>query len=417
MRKILFILLLIPLFTEALTPVFTCGAECGVSGTTGGQHWQFGAAASFNTTIKRNGNRAIRLNGSAVTTNWATSGSTFTAGNITVIRGYFYATTLPTTSANLISAYQGEAGAWFNSADSKIYAGYIGANFGATGITVTTATWYLIDIKVNASTNPWTIDVSVDGVSCGQKTRAVAAASGGFLLGSDQGETTTMDVYFDDILVSQTAADYPIGAGHTLGFVPASDGSHTSTTTHTVKGTAAAPTAGGSITSATTDAFNWVNGRPIGGGATDATRLINAQTAASTEYIEVGIEQTTETTAPRAVEFLVVDQQATTAVGDMHIKVNDNGTETVVLDRTASAGVITDRYTTKQFATMPTGGAAWTLVRFKALKIRFGYSSDATPDQYWRGAMVEAEFTDETATVPGTPSDKRLASTGVGFKP
>jgi hypothetical protein len=57
------------------------------------------------------------------------------------------------------------------------------------------------------------------------------------------------------------------------------------------------------------------------------------------------------------------------------------------------AGSTSDRYVTKQYGTM-VGGGAWTLARFNALKVRFGYSGDAAPDQYWRGVMIEAEFVD-----------------------
>ncbi len=61
--------------------------------------------------------------------------------------------------------------------------------------------------------------------------------------------------------------------------------------------------------------------------------------------------------------------------------------------------MVTDRFATKQFATM-VGGGAWTLARFNALKARWGYSSDATPDVYCRGIMIEAEFI--TAFPPGS---------------
>lgn len=420
MRKILSIFLFLPLFTQALTPVFTCGFECaGVSQA--GDHWnQASGSPTYSTTTFRSGLRSVRFNPTASQYQLLNN---LLSSNVMVTRMYVKFTLLPNSDNAIHEVWDGASGTlpgvFFKSSDSKLYAGSDNGggsiSFGATGVSVTTGQWYLIDTKVNTSTNPWTVDVSVDGVACGQLTKALTGVTLTRLIIGNGAANTTSDFFIDDLIVSYTSGDFPIGAGHVVGFVPASDGTHTSTTTHTVKGTAASPSGGGSITSATTDAFNWVNARPIGGGATDATRLINAQTAASTEYVEVGIEQTTETTAPRAVEVLVVDQQATTAVGDMHIKVNDNGTETVVLDRTSVAGVITDRYTTKQFATMPTGGSAWTLVRFKALKLRFGYSTDATPDQYWRGAMVEAEFTDAAATVPGTPGDKRFSSMGVGL--
>ena len=173
-----------------------------------------------------------------------------------------------------------------------------------------------------------------------------------------------------------------------LSFVPDADGTHTATTTTIVKGTIATPV--GANVAGATDVFNWVNARPILGGATDNTRLVNQQTAGTTLYAEEDFEATTEALPPRAVEVLTADRQASTASGGFSTKLNDNGTEDVIITRSA-AGVISDRYVTKQYATM-VGGGAWTLARFNALKARFGYSGDATPDQYWRGIMIEAEF-------------------------
>ena len=44
------------------------------------------------------------------------------------------------------------------------------------------------------------------------------------------------------------------------------------------------------------------------------------------------------------------------------------------------------------------GGGAWTAARFNALKIRFGYSSDANPDIFFDCAMIEAEWEEISTT-------------------
>lgn len=298
-------------------------------------------------------------------------------------------TTLPNidTGIGLISG--NNVGAFFKQSDSNIYAGTSTANLGATGVSVTTGVTYYIDVRVNTTANPWLIDVSVNGSACGQRSTASAADTGAQSVVLGFTGAVTASAKFDDVILSTTSGDYPIGDGKVLGFVPNADGTHTATTTTIVKGTAASPTGGGNVAGAT-DVFNWVNARPIGGGATDATRLVNQQTVGTTLYAEVDFEPTTEVNAPRAVEVLTADQQASTAVGGFSTKLNDNGTEDVIITRSA-AGVVTDRFVTKQYATM-VGGGAWTLIRFNALKARFGYSGDATPDQYWRGIMIEAEF-------------------------
>ena len=366
--------------------MFCCGFECGRVAATA-PHWGAisGTGGSITTTSPLSGLRSLNLASTGGAVNVQTI-PTFGAG-IFVLRTKVRFTALPTLSTTIVGIPRAgafDAGVFLNVADSKIYAR---ADFtaGANGVAVTTGVVYTIDIKVNTTANPWVADATVNGVACSQSSGSQTAdtTAGTIILYSGQNG----DVVFDDVALSITAADYPIGPGYVQGFVPNADGTHTCTTTTIVKGTAAVPV--GANVAGNTDAFNWVNARPIGGGATDATRLINQQTAGATLYAELRFQQAL--IPPRAVEVLVVDQQATTAVGDMHIKLNDNGTENVILDRTAVAGVITDRYTTKHYATM-VGGGAWTLARFNNLRMRFGYSSDATPDQYCRGMMIEAEF-------------------------
>jgi hypothetical protein len=362
----------------AITPVFCCGFECGLTNT----HWLL-SSATFTTSSPLSGARSLLCNGQQT----AATVLDYGAG-LYVIRFRIRFDTLPTFTNSICISVFTLAGAYFNATDGKIYAGTDSVTFGATGVSVSAGIIYYIDLRIDTTVNPRLVDVSVNGTACGQASASVAAQTSAqkMRLGfSTVGPIGT----FDDFVLSTTSADYPIGDGKVLSFVPNADGTHTCTTTTIVKGTAATPV--GANVAGNTDAFNWVNARPIGGGATDATRLINQQTAGATLYAEVQFEDTVEVNPPRAVEVLVVDQQATTAVGDMHIKLNDNGTENVILDRTAVAGVITDRFTTKQYATM-VGGGTWTLARFNGLRARFGYSSDATPDQYWRGIMIEAEF-------------------------
>jgi hypothetical protein len=259
--------------------------------------------------------------------------------------------------------------------------------------------WYVVDVFINTSANPHTVKIKVDGAAGTDKTNAVAGASDTtFWFGLPNGSVTG-DVYFDDILITNSSADFPIGPGYVNHFVPTSDGTHTATTTTIVKGTIAAPTGGGNVNGAT-DVFNRVNSVPLLGGVSDNTFLVNQQTSGTTLYAEEifgpapGIS--TPTVGPRAVEVITADREGSTSTADFTVKINDNGTESTVIARGVVAGVVTDRYATKQFATAPTGGA-WNAnssgnAAFNNIRARFGYSSDAAPDQYWRGIMIEAEF-------------------------
>lgn len=378
------------------TPVFCCGMECG----TVSAHWTLtGAGVTFDTTRFNNGLRSIRCNlagaaGSALSI--SELNITIIAPSVLVMRAYIFISTAPTSSTNpiivglhSITAGVPDHGLVYDVTALNYFLGPAESASAGSTITISTGVWHRIDLRVDGTANPWLLDGQVDGVAFTQRSISRAATTfDNVRCGSSSG-TPTYDIYHDDILMSGISADYPLGDGKVLSFVPNADGTHTSTNSDIVEGTIATPV-GADITVATTDAFNWVNARPILGGATDNTRLINHRLAAVTEYAEVDFEPTAEASAPRAVEVLTVDRQAATQVGVFSTKLNDNGTENVIINRTG-AGVVTDRYVTKQYATM-VGGGAWTLARFNALKARFGYSSDATPDQYWRGIMIEAEF-------------------------
>jgi len=375
-----------------MTPSFCCGFECGKLGP----HWSAGAGTpTFDTTTVNAGTYSLRCNASgspvyAIGFGWGESGT------ISVLRAYvIFPTALPTGNSYILWKVQNvNLGLYFQFSDSKLYCRFDTTN-GASGFSVSTGQWYLIDIKFNQTGGSGTtVDAQINGSTLGQASGTGSGATSFTNLGIDG--AVTCDIYFDSFLVSATSGDYPLGSGKVLGFVPASDGTHTATSTNIVKGTTGTPV-GAAITSATSDSFNWVNARPIGGGASDNTRLINQQTLSSGQYVEHGIEQTSETSAPRAVEVVGIHRQAATQSCNSTFKVNDNGTENTVFAQSAN-GLTSDQYFTKHYGLMPADSAAWTLARFKALKLRFGYSSDATPDVYLRGWAVEAEFPVVAAT-------------------
>ena len=378
-------------------------------------HWANGANASFATSTVRNGARSLRCN---CTTATAYATRAF-SGRIHVVRFAVRFVTFPTGSTNCwvfshrAAAASDGAGVYF-SADKLYAASLVGGSTvtASDGISVVTGQWYVVDVKIDTSNNPWTVDFKVDGVAGTQHTKATAAAdTATAIFGHDLGgQTRTLDFYYDDHVYSQTSGDYPIGDGYVNHFIPTSDGTHTCTSTNIVKGTTGSPTAGPAITSSTTDAYTYVNGVPLLGGETDNTRLINQQTN-ETAYVEVkfgpasGIS--TPTVAPRAVEVISADREAGTQTGNFITRLNDNGTTGDVVNRGTVAGVTSDRYGRAHFATPPTGGS-WNAGSsgsgaFNNLKARFGYSSDANPDQYWRGIMIEAEFAPAAAAFKPTP--------------
>lgn len=395
-----------------MTPVFCCGCECGIA-STAGAHWESLASnASFSTTTVRNGARSLRFNLSASTAAAVVNTNLSIGGTVGVLRAYVRFTTLPTVDFGIVqfsTAAGSVVGAVFKSSDSKIYAGRDNSGtltVGATGVSVTTGQWYLIDILVDVHTNPWTVDVKVDGTACGQASIALAASTIGTIrLGRNYtGTSANIDCFVDDIVASATSGDYPIGAGYVNHFVPTADGTHNIAGTGDFQRTLT----GTDILNATTTAFQLVDEVPLEATVTDWINMLAPPNA--TDYVECvfgpapGIS--TPTVAPRAVEVLCGINQSGTGSGNMEIRLNDNGTTNAVYSATGVAGVAVATgqvFKRKHYATAPTGGA-WTVSagagNFNDLRIRFGSPAalDVNPDQYFGCAMIEAEFLEATAT-------------------
>ncbi len=320
---------------------------------------------------------------------------------INVLRVAVRFASLPTADAPIAVANSGSnlAGVFFKQSDSKLYAGTLVAGviaLGATGVSITTDQWYVLDIKSNMTNNPWLVDVNVNGTSCGQRSTATASSTSGSLRLGDLDNARTVDMFFDDCIWSQTSGDFPIGGGNVYCFVPTSDGTHNIAGTGDFqRGNTAVD-----ILNATTTAFQLIDDVPLPSGAVDEAdnqRAVAPPNA--TDYPECifgpasGVQL--PIVEPRAVDVILAHHQISTATGQMVVELNDNGTVNTVFDTGAAAGVVTYRYARKQYATAPTGGA-WNALAsgpasFRNIRCRFR-APDAAPDQCLDGIMIEAEF-------------------------
>jgi hypothetical protein len=382
-----------------MTPVFCCGFECGQLGSAG-QHFSSATGFSIDITTKRSGNRSLKAlnvnSGIFISANYTSTNPT-----IVVARAYVFFAVLPNVSVHLLQFPTDASGlpsTYFNSADNKIYA-RCGTQNGATGFTVTTGQWYLIDMKGDVSGSPKKCDVSVDGTVLGQASTAVSANLFSNLRINNPTGNSTAEIYYDDILISETSADYPIGAGKVEHFIPTSDGTHNVAGANDFERSAT----GTDITNATTDAYQLIDDVPLKSGtATEYINLIAPPNA--TDYVEVVIGPApginTPTAAPRAVEAIVAVSAAATTGNNLRIALNDNGTTDDI--RNATVGSTTIIYSRKHYADPPSAATAWTLSgngNFNNVRMRC-YTSDAAPDPWWASAMIEAEFEEVVTSIP-----------------
>jgi hypothetical protein len=362
-----------------------------------GAHWTL-AAASFVTSGALSGARSLRCYPTSGTHSAVTVAS-FGVG-LTVARFRVKFTTLPNASTPIWSpSGDPTTGVELTSVDSGNAFISAKANdvLGATGVPIMDGIAYCIDVRINQTANPWLVDVQVNGISCGQASVATAAdtAAKQFRLGFRTGIGLTADALFDDVLISTTSADFPIGPGYVNHFVPTADGAHN------IAGTAdfQRGNSGTDILNATTTAFQLIDDVPLPSGTVDEADNVRAVAPPNaTDYVEcvfgpaAGI--TTPVVAPRAVEAILAHHQIATQTGQMVVELNDNGTIDTIFDTGAAAGVTTYRYARKHYVAGPAG--AWVIGGggngdFTDLRCRFR-SPDPAPDQCLDAIMLEAEF-------------------------
>lgn len=376
--------------------LWCCGAEGCQAGTiapTG--HWNSkNGTCSTETSIVRLGTGSLKITAAAGVSNIA---ATYTAGGTAlVIRGYFRYESVP-ASVNLCTFLTAAGGPITVALSGTSTVTLTAGTSVDSGIVPVAGVWYRLDVSMDIQANPWVTTWAINGKAQTPASNAVAASthnSSGWRFGDTSSKTQTL--YWDDMVVSDSLADYPIGDGFVVGYWPTSDGTHTATSTHIVKGTTATPV-GTAITSATTDAYQWVDGPTID----DTADFWNQQTVAATEYAEVNFTDSIYGRPPHCITTLVSLSAAGTGALTQKAVLYDGTTATdMYVLGTIGVSHPTLIYSGKRWGAPPSGGA-WTTTLFNALRARWGFSDDATPDAYVDNILIEADF--PTTSFPNRP--------------
>jgi hypothetical protein len=379
----------------AVTPIFCCGAECGdvTAGATGGVlHWNAntGTLTADTVTFHGTGLRSYKFSPAGAVSNLTKNLASPTVG---VVRCYIRFNSLPAASTNLMAFVTSGSFAFFNynQATNKFRVAVTGN--GATGADVGPALnanqWYRVDFRADVSANPWKLDTKIDGSTETQFTNGLAATTFssfkiGGLIDTSIG-TPTLTVYIDEIILSTTGADWPIGAGQIIGLSPAADGTHVFNASTDFQYQTGVGVAVGA-----TDTWNHVKSVPL----TQITTFMAVTGAANTEYLEWTFGATgTDVGSINGVEVVASNFASGTSASKQTLRVNDGGTTNdVYTDLSAAHTAI--GYSTKQYATAPTGGA-WTKAKVDALRARWNSSYgtvDESPVPRIAGVMFEVDY-------------------------
>lgn len=331
--------------------------------------------ASVDTAVKRSGAYSLKIEatGAAVRRGKVVSA----LGNALVVRFGLYLDALPAADSELAGFSDTTAAGPANlalkyvAATRKLAIGYPGQTVEGSP-TIEAQRWYVIEMRYDPRANPRTADWRIDGVAQPSTSYAqTGAGSAVFALGTSIAGTYV--AHYDDIVISETASEYPLGDGRIYGLLP--DGMGTSVGT-----------------------VNFANDDSTLIGPATWSRLDDPILATGTDYVKQTLISTTS-----YVELTFADSPHTCFDGVFgHVGydfVDTNGTShgaTTIVDgatvRTVFSGTMTGSNNDRMFRTgrlIAPASATWDQIAINGLRGRIGYSNDATPNPRWHSLALE----------------------------
>lgn len=357
-----------------ITPVWMTGMELGrVTNAGNGLFYEIVGPVTADTTVVRNGTYSLKT---------APAGSGGYVDQIVnqvpriVMSFAIRFDALPTTNiTELAAAYTVTSGIHmrlgYDLSGNKLKIALNGGSPVFASSTLAAGQWYVIDMKYDTSTGTHAADWRINGVD--QPAASVGSAATNmyfFLLGTSFAGVYAS--YFDDIVVSQTTADYPIGDGKILPLKPNAMGTHSGSSNFQNDNNTAI------------DATTWsrLDEVPINSTAD----FVKQVTASGTSYVEVNFEDTAETCIRGVTARMAYYPQDVPQANNGKTSIFDGSTETVVY-----SGGMTERSTvvfTKR-AIVPPATSPWSQSAVNGLKARIGYSTDASPNPRWDALLLE----------------------------
>lgn len=380
------------------TPIFICGAECGVNAVgaapTGNlKHWStFGATVAVDTVNVPDfwSTRSYKFNPSANNSDTLAHlfGTAIASPAVMVVRFRIMFTVLPNSVHSIVSDAGGLCGIRYNTSGTKLEAWAGSATTTVAGSFVpTVGVWYRIDARFTRGTTH-SVDWQVDGSAQTQASKASQSAStitgvtfGHQSAGQAGSTNTTATFNIDDICTSGTTGDYPLGVGQVVGLQPAADGTH-SFTANDFKYNAT----GAAIATNATDVYTHLTG-PLD----NISDFVSQVVIRTTGYLEVAFGTTPALSAVNGINVVSSHHAEGTPGQSVSLRLEDGATENAIL-----AGVDFSEtsiiYNEKVYATAPSSGSAWTKTKVDALKVRWGYSGDVSPNPDLDGLCIEVDL-------------------------
>ncbi|MEO8437108.1 MAG: hypothetical protein ABI562_01525 [Chloroflexota bacterium] len=369
----------------APSPIALTGFEHGVVSAAGGFFTALtGAGLSADAGVNRSGAYSLKVTSAA----GASSNGELAIGpavGVGVVRVYVRLASLPAADVSELLVMHTTTG-------SDLQLGYlsatknlqivIGSGVGSkvTGTTVIAAgTWYRIDLQFVANSNPHTAAWQIDGVGQPALSKAGGASTFKSLILGSRVAADAFTANYDDVLVSGTAADFPMGVGAVEALRP--NGMGTNNTPGSFR-----DDDGTAVDAAS---YTRLDESPMSG----SSDYVLQQTIGAADYVEVTFDDTTSGCVV-GVSGLLAYHAAGTAGSTGKASIFSGGTERIIYN--GSMSVTSLAYAAAIAAPV---ASTWTRTAVNALTARIGYSSDVTPNPYWDSLMLEVAT---GSYVPGT---------------
>ena len=363
--------------TSYPTLTWLSGMEHAYSTTAGGGVWNSAAGtATVDSTVKRNGTYSLKI---APTAAIAYRGRLLGIGeNVWVVRFAIRLASLPSANTELATLNDSNHVSTtsymtlrYIAASQKFAIGFPGQTVLSSG-TVTAGNWYVIDMRLDPRGTTQTADWRVDGVAQTSTSLTTGAAGAAYAINFGSTSAATFSANYDDIAISETNADYPIGDGKVLPL--RLDGMGTSV--------GAASFVNDDATAINSTSWSRLDEIPMGAG----TDFVKQTATSTTNYVEMTFEDTTETCVRAVGGRVVYDPQNTNQANDGRTALLDGTTERTIHDGNMAAN---NAIMNPKYGTVAPLGAAWTATELNGLRARIGYSSDASPNPTWHSLMLE----------------------------
>lgn len=381
------------------TPILIAGFENGVATPTvngGGLYNTVNGSPTVGASYKKTGAYGLQINPSATTeyVSWDIA----TGTKMVVGRVYVYFVSLPSgADGRVISCYSAHGGAIIGvDTTGKWFCEISGGTRQTAASGPSTSQWYMVEFKFDTTSNPHLADWKIDTVS---KTQATSANAAEDLSAFRAGTTlaTTMEVWYDDLVLSATSGDYPIGPGGTEVLVPSSNGSLLNTN--------------GYLQDAGGVAID-LPGNPCNTDLDDIPPSASAyvlQTTAASTYMaanDMSNISASHSGIIGAMAFLAYTSAATQANTAACMASKDAfSTETVIWGDEATPADYSDGSTSNLYYKSAIVSGVVDDTTANALQIEIGHSGDATPDPYWIDTWIELAYkvsTVQTHNITGT---------------